>query len=168
MKKILLFLAIVGGVFWWFFIGDNKLSDERVASFYRADFEATMHRDPDKLCAQFASDFTSKFSWDMGGKKLEQSHGKDQACKELETLYRQFAELGEKMGGELHLDYRHEIHDISFSADRKTATVETSFTLTAGGSLITYTGRSTDTLIWKYGKTVVRHSEGAGSVRGGT
>ncbi len=165
MKKIIL-LSILGGLSWWYFIGDRKLTEEHVARYYEVQTAATLGRDPDKLCAQLANEYKSKISWIVDGKKIEQSRNKEQTCENSETVYRDFEALGEKMGGILHLDYSHEIQDIRFSPDRKTATVDISFTLKVGGSLITYTGHGTDTLIRKRGRTLLLHSEGAGKVSG--
>lgn len=163
MKKIIL-LVILGVLSWWYFIGDRKLSEEHVAKFYQAQTIATLERDPGKLCVLLANEYTSKISWVALSKKIEESRNKEQTCENGEKVYRDFAALGEKMGGVLHLDYNHQIHDISFSPDRKTATVDISFTLKVGGSLMTYTGRGTDTLIRRHGKTQLLHSEGAGTV----
>jgi hypothetical protein len=64
------------------------------------------------------------------------------------------------MGGMLQLDYNYQIQKITISSDKKSAVVETSFTLNIAGSLMNFNASSVDTLIRRNGKVMLLRSEG--------
>ena len=164
---MLILIAATAG--WWYFSAARKLSDEQVKDFYRNLEIATLERKPEALCALLADDFESTGTMTVGGQSQIQTgvQNKAQTCEAYQKLYASWDKLGEKMGGILQLDSKYTIHNISISADSKTAIVDMSSSLDVGGSIMNISARSTDTLIRKNGKVLMLHSEGNGSIGGG-
>jgi len=167
MKK-LLFIAILAGAAWWYFVGGRSITEAQVNDFYRATEAATLARKPDDLCNLLAEDFTSSGTVALGGQRRAQSQSKSQVCEGYVALYEAWDKLGEKMGGTLQLDSTYEIHSIEVAPDKKTAKVDISSSLDVAGSLTNIRSRSTDTLVRRGGKVLLLRSEGTASVGAGS
>ena len=165
MKRLVLVVLIAAGT-WWYFVAGRKLSDDEVRGFYRNVEIATLERKPEDLCSLHATDFESTGTVVIAGQSHTQAQNRAQTCEAYRQLYASFEKLGEKMGGILQLDSDYTIHSIAIATDSKTATVDISNSLDAGGSLMKIRSRSTDTLIRRNGKVLLLRSEGKGSVGG--
>jgi hypothetical protein len=166
MKYILL-VALIAGAGWWYFIGGRQLTEEQVKEFYRNLETAALDRKPEDLCALLADDFTASGTVAIGGWRLAASENKAQSCQAYKDLYASWEKLGEKLGGELQLDTKYEIHSIDISRDGKTAAVDYSSSLDVADNLTNIRSRSTDTLIRRNGKVLMLSSKGTGSVSSG-
>jgi hypothetical protein len=165
MKKLVLVVLIAAGA-WWYFVGGRKLSEEHVNGFYRDLEMATLERKPEKLCALLSDNFESAGTVTVAGQSHKEEQNRTQTCEGYRKLYETFQKLGEKMGGMVQLDSDYTIHSIAISTDSKSATVDISSSLNVAGSLMKIRSRSTDTLIRKNGKVLLRRSEGQGSIAG--
>lgn len=168
--KTLLSIALVAVAGWWYFVGGRKLSEDHVDQFYRSVEIATLERKPQALCDLLAPEFTSSGTVSIAGRRetQAQTHDKAQTCESYRKLYETWEQLGEKMGGTLQLDSQYKLNSIAVSADHKTATVDISTSLDVAGSIMNIRSRSTDTLVRRNGKLLLLHSEGTGSVTGGS
>ena len=166
MKKVLI-IALLAAVGWWYFVSSRTLTEERVNAFYGDLERATLERKPDALCEMLADDFESTGTVSAGEGSKTVSQNREQACQAYVDLYQSFDKLGEKMGGMLQLDSTYQIHGITLSPDKKTATVDVSTSMDVAGSVMNIRARSTDTLIRRSGKVLMLKSEGKGSVSGG-
>lgn len=167
MKKIIL-VVLIAVATWWYFIGGRKMNEAHVTEFYRNLEAATLERKPDDLCALLADDFRSIGTAVIQGVKVTDENSKAETCEAYRELYAAWAKLGEKMGGMLQLDSDYEIHSISFSPDRKSATVDISSSLDVAGSITNIRSRSTDSLVRRNGKVMLIRSEGISSVSAGS
>jgi hypothetical protein len=163
MKK-LIFIAIMAAGAWWHFVGGRKLSEDDVNHFYRDYQAATLQRKPDVLCTLLADDYQSTGTVAAEGQVRADSLNKQQTCESFQKLYDTWDKLGEKLGGILQLDSHYTIHDISISADKKSASVDISTSLDVGGSIMNIRSHSTDTLVRRNGKVLLLRSEGTGSI----
>lgn len=165
MRKLVL-IALLGVLCWWYFIGGRTLSAAHVERFYQDLEVATLSRDPRALCSLLDNDFESSGTVVIDGHNTPTSRqDKSQACEAYDSMYDNFAKLGEKMGGILYLESRYEIKSIEISPDGKRATVDYVSSLDVGGSLMSLRSRSTDTLVRRNGKTLLLRSEGRGAIR---
>lgn len=166
MKTVLVLVLIAGGG-WWYFEGGRTLSEKSVNDFYEQQAVATLSRDPEALCDQLGAEYQSSAVITSIEGRAQEKANKDQSCQSLNAMYENFHQLGEKMGGTLQLDYDYKIQKITISKDKKTATVETSYTLDVAGSLMNFEGTSVDTLIRRNGKVMALRSEGKTRVSSG-
>lgn len=166
MKNVFL-LALVAGGGWWYWQGGRVLSEESIKGFYQQQAMATLNRNPEALCSQLAPDYQSSSVFISTEGRAKQEENKKQSCDSLNGMYANIEELGDKMGGLLQLDYDYKIKRITISDDKKTALVETSFTLDVAGSIMNFSGSSVDTLIRRNGKVMVLRSEATMRVSSG-
>ncbi len=157
MKKII-FLVLVATGAWWYFIGGRTLSEESVRSFYEQQQAATLKRDPEKICALLDKEFRAQ-EMDFSGNNVKAAMGKTEACDTTRLMYQSFEELGNKMGGPLQIDYSYTLHNIELSEDKKSATVDVSYSLDIAGSIMNIRSRGTETIIQKLGKPLLLKSE---------
>lgn len=167
MRKLVL-IALLGGASWWYFIGGRALSEEKVTDFYRQVEHASLSRDPEGLCKLLSNDFESTGTVSAAGQSTTSTMNKVQTCDAYVQLYDTFDKLGNAMGGMVQLDSSYEIHEITISDDKKTATVDISTSLDVAGSVMQIKARSTDTLIRQNGKVLMLRSDGTGSVSTGS
>lgn len=165
MKKIVLFVLIAAGV-WWYFVGSRTLSEEAVRSFYQQQEIATLSRDPERLCALLDEDFQATGIGASGSSRNGEAD-KTQTCNGYREMYQSFEALGDKMGGILQLDYSYTLHNIELASDKKSATVDVSYSLDVAGSIMNIQVRSTETIIQKLGKPLMVRSEGESGTLGG-
>lgn len=165
MKKIVLVVLIAAGA-WWYFVGSRTLSEESVRSFYQQQEVATLNRDPEKLCALLDEAFQAKGVGASGSTRNGEVN-KTQTCDGYRAMYQGFEELGDKMGGILQLDYNYTIHQIELASDKKSATVDVSYSLDVAGSIMNIRVRSTDTIVKKLGKPLMIRSEGKSGLASG-
>lgn len=151
MKILLVIVAIVGAV-WWFFIGNSKISEARVNEYYQNLEIATLSRKPEDMCSLLANEFTSKSTVTANGQNRTDLQDKKQSCEAQKAFYEGIGKLGEKMGGILQLDSNYKIHSITIANDKKSATVDVSSSLDIAGSIMNFRSRSTDTLVLRRGK----------------
>jgi hypothetical protein len=165
MKKVLLFVIVAGAGGWWYFIGGRNLTEDHVNAFYDKLQTATLDRKPDDLCALLADNFESSGTVEVGGRKSPpQTQNREQTCEAYAKLYDQFDKMGDKMGGIMQLDSNYEIHSISITPDKKSASVDMSYSLDVGGSIMHIRSRSTDVLIRRNGKVMMLRSDGDGRI----
>lgn len=167
MRKLIL-VVLVAVAAWWYFIGGRNLTEAHVNEFYRSVEVATLERKPEDLCSLLDEDFKSTGNVAIGGQQRTDSQDKAQTCEAYRQLYASWEKLGGKMGGILQLDSEYEIHSITFSTDKKTATVDISSSLDVAGSITNIRSRRKDTLVPRNGKVMLLRSEGSGSVGGGS
>jgi hypothetical protein len=164
MRKTLLLAIFLGIAGWRFLVGGRTITEDQVRDFYRTQEAATLSRQPEALCALLDDQFKSTGTVSMQGSKSLESQDKSQACSGLMDLYRTWADLGDKMGGLLQLDSNYTIHRLSISPDGRSATAEVSTTLNVGGSMMSISSHTTDTLIRRNGVVKLLRSEGHGSI----
>jgi hypothetical protein len=165
MKKIfLLIVVVIAG--WWYFVGGRTLTEQHARDFYNDSDVAMLKRDPAALCALLADDFNAKGTVMVGGQHRLDDHNKSQACQSYQEFFVSLEQIGEKLGGILQIDTDYEIHSIEIAADKKSATVDISHKLDFGGSVMNMRSRSTDVLIRRNGKMLVRSSESKATIRG--
>lgn len=166
MRKILL-LAILAGASWWYFIGGRTITEAQVVRFYRDLEHATLSRNPEALCALLDDEFQSVGTLSMGGRRSTVTQDKAQACEAYTEMYKNFALIGDKMGGMLQLDSGYTINSVVIQPDSKSATVDFSSSLDVAGTIMNIRSRSTDTLIRRNGKVLMLRSEGKGRIFSG-
>ncbi len=168
MKAIIVAIVLaVGG--WWYFIGGRTITPEQVNAFYREYEAATLNREPEKLCALIADEYSSEAVVRAPGLARPRVDilNKQQTCESLRQTFEAWEELGNRMGGMLHLDSKYSLKDIQIAPNRKQATVEVQSTLEIGGSLMSMRTKSHDTLIRRNGKVLLLRSEGTGTISAG-
>jgi hypothetical protein len=165
MKKIVLFVLAAAGA-WWYFVGSRTLSEESVLSFYQQQEAATLSRDPEKLCALLDEAFQAKVIAVPGSTRGGEAN-RAQTCDGYRAMYQGFEALGDKMGGILQLDYNFTLHKIELAPDKKSATVDVSYSLDVAGSIMHIRTRSTETIIQKLGKPLMIRSEGTSGLTSG-
>lgn len=166
MKKFLL-LAILAGAGWWYFIGGRTITEAHVVRFYQDLEAATLSRNPEALCALLDNDFQTVGTIDMGGRRTTSTQDKAQTCASYSEMYKNFALLGDKMGGMLQLDSSYKINNIVIQPDSKSATVDYSASLDVAGTIMNIRSHSTDILIRRNGKVLMLRSEGKGKIWSG-
>lgn len=166
MKKFLM-IAILAGAGWWYFIGGRTITEAHVERFYQDLEHATLSRNPEALCALLDEDFQGIGTISMGGRRETVEQNKAQACQAYDEMYKNFALLGNKMGGMVQLDSGYTINSIAIKPDGKSATVDFSSSLDVAGTIMNLRSRSTDILIRKNGKVLMLHSEGKGKIFSG-
>jgi nitrous oxide reductase len=166
MRKFILIAVLLGGA-WYYFIGGRKLDDQLVREYYQQQVHATLDRNPEALCNQLHTDFSGTESVVIAGQRQSRSLNKDQACEAAHKTYEIIDKIGEKMGGIAQLDYNQEIAGITLSDDKKTATVESSYSLDIAGSVMQMRGSSVDTLVRSNGKVLMLKSDTKSRLLGG-
>lgn len=166
MRKFLL-LAMLAGAGWWYFIGGRTITEDHVVRFYQDVERATGTRNPDALCALLDNDFQTVGTVDMSGMRNTVTQDKAQACEAYTEMYKNFALLGDKMGGLLQLDTSYTINSIVIQPDNKSATVDYTYSMDVAGTIMNIRSRSTDTLIRRNGKVLMLRSEGKGRIWSG-
>ena len=164
MKKVLLLVGVCAAAWWWF-IGGRTMDESHVRGFYDQQMRATLARDPKALCEMLASDFVGEAVEVSLRGRVRNVQDRTQACKSLEDFYASMDKLGQSLGGIMQIDYHHEITDIQLADDKKSAVVQTKYTLDLGGTIINMNGTSTDTLIRRNGKVRVQRSDGKVTTR---
>lgn len=169
MRTLILFLILVATAGWWYFVGGRKLDDDLVRDYYLQSEQASLHHDHEALCGMLSDDFTATSQVVLGPQRAPSSDTADKAktCESWRDLFASWERLGEKMGGELQLDAAHEIHSIVLAADRKSAVVDISTQMDVAGTIMNIRTRTTDQLIRRNGRVLMRRSEGTGSVTSG-
>jgi len=81
-------------------------------------------------------------------------------------MYAAIKGIGDRMGGMAQLDYAQDIASIKISSNKKTATVETTFSLDIAGEAMKLRGSSTDTLVRHNGIVMSSRTEGTTRVIG--
>ena len=166
MRKVLLIAVLLGGA-WYYFVGARRLDDQLVREYYQQQVRATLERNPEALCNQLHADFSGTESVAVAGQRQSRSTNKEQACEAAHKTYEIIDRIGEKMGGTAQLDYNQEIEAITLSDDKKTATVESSYSLDIAGSVMQVRGSSVDTLIRSNGKVLMLKSDSKSRFLGG-
>lgn len=166
MRKFVL-LGILAGAGWWYFIGGRTITEAHVVRFYQDLEAATLSRNPEALCALLDDKFQTVGTVEIGGRRNTSTQDKEQTCEAYADMYRNFALLGDKMGGILQLDSSYTINSVAIEPDSKKATVDYSSSLDVAGTIMNIKSRSTDTLIRRNGKVLMLRSEGKGSIRSG-
>ncbi len=157
--KALLVGAIVMVCCWLYWMDGSRLSNGKIKAFYNRGGIAISRREPDELCALLASDYQNVGSSLFDNSQRESmTRNKDQVCTEYKDTFRRFDELGKTLGGTLKVQYGLTIHKITLSTDKMTATVDVSYSLDAGDTLMNTKLRSIDTLIQRNGKIVLLRS----------
>ncbi|MGL4409911.1 MAG: hypothetical protein ACRCTU_16130 [Zoogloea sp.] len=166
MKKPLLVVLALGAA-WWYFVGGRKLDETKVRDFYQAQEVATFKREPETLCGLLAKDFHGKYTYstNIPGHPREDEQNKAEGCEGYRQMYANFAELGDKMGGMLTMEYNYTLYSIKIAPDHKSATVDVGYLMNAGGALINIRARATETLIRRNGKVLLQRSEGSSSIK---
>jgi hypothetical protein len=166
MKKLIL-LVILAATAWWYFIGGRSLSEESVRTFYQQQEIATLKRAPEELCSLLDDRFQATGTTALGDQSRTDIADKEQTCDGYRAMYQGFEALGDKMGGILQLDYNYTVHSIELAPDKKSATVDVSYSLDVAGSIMNIRARSSETLIRKNGKTLMARSEGKAELGSG-
>jgi hypothetical protein len=156
MKILFVLIAIVGGAGWWYFVGGRRLSESDVREFYVQQEQATLERSPGKLCDLLDDGFIGIQPGTAGGA----SRDKKQQCGDYRGMFAVFDRMGAQLGGQLQLDYSYKINSIEISPDRQSASVDANYSLDVAGSVMNIRSRSTDSLVQRFGKTLMVRSEG--------
>lgn len=158
MKKIIsaVFLLVIVGCGWWFWQDKTKLSEAKVLAHYEREKAAVLARKPEDLCALRAEDYTGK---DIAESAATYSD-KQSECKAAVEMFQLFDQLNKIKGYYLGLQHNYTINKITFSPDRKTATVDINYLLDLGEDFVHLKEHSTETLIIREGKTLLLKSEG--------
>ncbi len=167
MKKLILIAPLVAAAGWWYFVEGRTLNEDDVLAFYKQQEIATLSRHPEELCALMDDDFQEVGVAVVQDQERRDRVNKEQICQSARDLYQIFDDLGDKMGGILQLDYGYSIHKIDISPDKKSATVDASYSMDVAGSIMHMRSRSTDTLIRRNGKMLMLRSEGKGTIESG-
>lgn len=167
MKKLILIAPLVAAAGWWYFVEGRTLTEDNVLAFYKQQEAATLSRHPEELCALLDDDFQAVGVSVFQDQERNDRVDKEQTCQSARNLYKSFDDLGDKMGGILQLDYGYSIHKIDISPDKKSATVDASYSLDVAGSIMNIRSRGIDTLIRRNGKMLMLRSEGKGSIESG-
>jgi hypothetical protein len=166
MKRIVLLLCLAGAG-WWYFVESNRLSEKDVRDFYAAQVVATLDRKPEELCKLLADDYSGKVTTSVAGQRTTSDHDKGAACQSAHDLYESFDKIGEKMGGIVQLDFNQELGVIVIAPDRRSASIETTFTFDVAGAVMNMTGTSTDVLVRRHGRTLMLSTESKLSLSSG-
>lgn len=165
-KTIAVFFVLAVGAGYWYVVSGRELNEEQVRAYYQSYDRAIGQRSPEAMCELLDKDFHSRDMVSTAGKRNAESLNKREACKSYRDLFASWAVIGEKMGGLLQLDSDFTINSINIAADKRSATVDVSFKLDVGGSLMNITSHSTDTLVSRHGQVMLLRSEGNSTIDG--
>ncbi|MBP1151265.1 hypothetical protein [Methylocaldum sp. RMAD-M] len=165
--RMLLLIAILAGVSWYYFIGGRKISDDQVRAFYQMQTHATLSRNPEALCNLLDNDFESRGISVVYGQRTEVTQNKEETCAAYKQMYQGIADIGARLGGIATLGYEHHIDEVEVSSNRKSAIASVHFALTVAGSVMQYRGHSKDTLIRRAGRVLLLRSEEKSSIGNG-
>jgi hypothetical protein len=149
--KLFLIVAACGAAGWYYFFPGAKMDEEMVRQLYVAESHATLSRDPEALCKLFATKLILVSEVTMMGQIATEQINRKQACEAQRASFKNFEEIGDKMGGILYIDYRYEIGSIAISPNQKRATVQVSRVLKMGGGLMEFKSTSTEELVREWG-----------------
>ena len=145
MKYLLaVILAVAAG--WFYLIDGSKLDPSMVREFYETQSRHTYERDPEALCSQMSKHFSLRLEGRFGGQVTTGSYDKAAACRQIRTAFKFFAEMGDKAGGILTIEYTYEIRNLDISPNHKSATVEIATVLKMGEEFMQIYSDSTDRL----------------------
>jgi len=165
MKKLLIVLAVAGGLGWWY--THRGISESQVQAFYGAQVEAFGKQDATALCAQYAPDYKG-VERQTGERGVQVLHpDKDMACKSLELLFglKKKFDAKQKNGDELGTELNITQDSVEIARDRKSADVHLTVHLNFGGMFVS-DSTAVEHLVWRNGKVLSAGSEGDSRVSG--
>jgi len=143
MKYVLLAL-VASGAAWFYLIDGSKLDEAMVREFYQQQARHTFERDPQALCDQMGGKYRMSIESRIGGSTSNATYGKSAACEQVKKSFKFFADMGEKAGGILTIEYNYDIHELTMGRNNKSATVEVSTTLKMGEEFMQIFSEQTD------------------------
>ncbi|HEY0634933.1 MAG TPA: hypothetical protein VGE00_06090 [Gammaproteobacteria bacterium] len=165
MKRIFVIAVAVGVGLWWNLVGGRTITEANVHDYYRSQIEATLQRQPEGLCDLLSEEFQLDMKIFTSRGTMQVSRNKQEMCHDFTRTYAAIQDFGDRMGGIAQLDYSLHTDDIQIADDRKSVTIEASYTFDVAGSRMT--GTTTDTLIRRNGKTLLLRRTGVESMKGG-
>jgi len=151
MLKIVATVAALGVAGWYYFIGGAKLDEALIRQFYADQAHATLSRDAEALCKQYAKKLSMKQEILTMGQSQIGTYGRKEACEAQRNTFKTFEELGERAGGILTIDYEYQIERIDIAPNKKSALVQVSSQLKMGDTFMQFKHVSTDELVREFG-----------------
>lgn len=168
MKKILIVTIILGAGLWWNLVGGRTISEADIDEYYQNETKATLQRNPDELCGLLAEDFQLEVEVFSSQGKIQVSYNREEMCEHFTKTYESIQTIGERLGGMAQLDFSRNVDDVTIAEDKKSASVEASYTFNVAGSVVKLNGATTDTLIRRNGKTLLLHRTGTETMNSGS
>lgn len=165
MIKIGLTILGLAAAGWYFVIDGSKLDEAMVREFYEKQQHATLSRDPEALCKQFAKNAVVTTETLMMGQTQAQTLNNKTACDATRKTFKSFEEMGEKAGGILTIEYDFKIDSVDIAANKKRAIVVTSNTLKMGESFMQFRTTATEELVRNYRVVQLAKSDSKTGVR---
>ncbi len=165
MTKLVLTIVGLAVAGWYFVIDGSKLDEAMVRTFYEQQQHATLSRDPEALCKQFASTAVINTETLMMGQTQAQILNNKTACDATRDAWKSFEAMGAKAGGILTIEYDYKIDSIELSANKKRATVVTSNTLKMGEAFMQFRTTATEELVRNYRQVQLARSDSKTGVR---
>jgi hypothetical protein len=151
MLKVIAIVAALGAAGWYYFFGGARLDEAMVRQFYADQAHATLSRDAEALCKQYAKKLSLKQQTVMMGQTVSESYDRQAACAAQRQTFKGFEEMGDKAGGILTIDYEYQIDKIEIAPSKKSAIVHVSSTLKMGDTFMQIKSISTDQLTREWG-----------------
>jgi hypothetical protein len=165
MTKLVLAIVGLAVAGWYFVIDGSKLDEAMVRTFYEQQQHATLSRDPEALCKQFAKDAVINTETLMMGQTQAQTLNQKTACEATRETWKSFEAMGTKAGGILTIEYDYKIESINIASNKKRATVVTSNTLKMGEAFMQFRTTATEELVRNYRQVQLARSDSKTGVR---
>ena len=151
MKKLIVLLAILAGLAWWYFDGSRRMTEDMVRENYRAEHEALVQFDAPSLCKHLADDFQATDTVSSGGDAVEKQLDRQGYCDDLTKSLEAMQRLSNVSRGRVVPEFNTEIKDITLAPNRKMASVELVTTMKLGDMTLARS-RGTERLIRRNGQ----------------
>lgn len=165
MLKIIAIVTALGAAGWYYFVGGARLDEAMVRQFYADQAHATLSRDAEALCKQYAKKLSLRQETLMMGQTVAESYDRQAACAAQRQTFKGFEEMGEKAGGILTIDYEYQVDKIEIAPGKKSAVVHVSSTLKMGDSFMQIKSISTDQLTREWGTVYLLKGDTQSKVR---
>ena len=142
--KYLLLAVLAGAAGWFYLIDGSKLDEGMVREFYAQQANHTYARDPEALCEQLGRSYRMSIQSRFGATVSENSYDRSTACDRIRKSFKFFADMGERAGGTLTIEYSYDIRQLDIAHNNRSATVEISTTLKMGEEFMQIVSESTD------------------------
>jgi len=151
VKKLVLLLAVLAGLAWWYFDASRRMTEAQVREAYSEEAEAILKFDAKELCGRLSDDFHATQTVKLGDGYVDKQQDKNAYCNDITKSMTLMQRMSHASGGLLVPDISTEIKNVELSDDRKLAHVEIVSTARLGDTTLSRV-RGTEHLIRRNGR----------------
>jgi hypothetical protein len=159
-----IFLILVAGAGWYFFIHGRQVDEADVRQLYDQYWTAVNDGDAEKVCSFFDDEFKAVvITRAPDGRSMTENGTKTSACDGTNKFYELKKAMEQKSGVQLYINTEYNIDSITVEPGGKSATVHMTSELRIGTEnrmFLRLREKQTDTVISRYGKPRFLTSDG--------